>query len=243
MRVMSSGGYYAQEMTRPPLLTAMLAAIAILATPAAPALGGSSDMVATSTYIQADYALLHAASSRLATSEASLRDLHRQIKTTCPRAAAGSPQNTDAEQLSNELVGAMTVAAIRPDASAVAAFFHAVGHLHWRNGTLTRRVRSYASRLRILSLLPAPNVCADVKTWAASRYEMLPASAVQFDSRYYKVEVAVGETPVALLAPSELPPERPLLVHARQFERQLTEAEAKAVYTWGDIVNELDLNP
>lgn len=232
-------------MTKPPLLTAiaMLATTAILATTAAPALGGSSDAIATSTYIQADYTLLHAAASKLATSEATLRKLRRRIKATCPRAAAGSPQDTDAEQLSNELVGAMTVAAIRPDAGAVAAFFRTVGGLHWSNGALTRRIRSYASRLKTLSLLPAPNVCADVKAWVASRYETLPASAVRFDSRYYKVEVAVGETPAALLAPSELPPERPLVVQARQLEGQLSDAEAKAVYTWGDIIDGLDLNP
>jgi hypothetical protein len=222
---------------------ALLTAIAILATTAAPALGELSDTAATSTYIQADYTLLHAATGKLATSEAGLRKLRRRIRATCPRAAAGSPQDTDAEQLSNELVGAMTVAAIRPDASAVAAFFRAVGGLHWSNGTLTRRIRSYATRLKTLSSLPAPNVCGDVKTWVASRYETLPASAISFDSSYYKVEVAVGETPVALLAPSELPPERPLLVQARRLEGQLTEAEAKAVYTWGDIIDELDLNP
>jgi hypothetical protein len=232
-------------MTKPPLLTAiaMLATSAMLATTAAPALGGSSDTIATSTYIQADYTLLRAATSKLATSEATLRKLRRRIKATCPRAAAGSPQNTDAEQLSNELVGAMTVAAIRPDVGAVGRFFRAVEGLHWSNGTLTRRIRSYASRLKTLSLLPAPNVCADVKAWATSRYETLPASAVRFDSRYYKVEVAVGETPAALLAPSELPPERPLIVQARRLEGQLSDAEAKAVYTWGDIIDGLDLNP
>jgi hypothetical protein len=230
-------------MTKLPVFTTTLMAMAILLTTVAPALAGTSDITATRIYIRADYKLVHAARIRLKTSEAALQELRRQIEAECPAVAVGSPQDTDAEQLSNELIGAMTVAAIHPDAQAVAAFSRAVGQLRWSNGRLTRKVRSYAARLKTLSLLPAPDVCADVKTWVTSRYETLSASAIQFDSRYYKVEVAVGETPVALLAPSEQPPEQPLLAHARRLEGELTEAEARAVYTWGDIMDELKLNP
>jgi hypothetical protein len=224
-------------------LSYALATALVLASTLSPALAEASDTTATSTYIQADYALVHTAKINLATSEAALKKLHRQIKATCPAAAAGSPQNTEAEQLSNEVIGAMTVAAIGPDASAVAAFSRAVGHLHWSNGRLTRKVRSYAARLKTLSLLPPPDVCADVRAWAASRYQTLSASTIQFDSRYYQVEVAVGETPVVLLAPSEQTRERPVLARARRLESRLTDAEAHAVYTWGYIMNELNLNP
>ncbi len=86
-------------------------------------------------------------------------------------------------------------------------------------------------------------MCADVRAWVASRYQTLPPSAVSFDSRYYKVEVAVGEVPAQLLAPSEQPDERPVLAHAERIEGQLTEAEANAVYTWGHIMESLALNP
>src|SRR5438445_581586 len=92
-----------------PVLTAALA----LAAMPAPALAGQRDAAATRAYIQADYALVHAARVNLAASEAALQELRRQIRAQCPKAAAGSPQDRDSEQLSNELVGAMTVAAIR----------------------------------------------------------------------------------------------------------------------------------
>jgi len=209
----------------------------------APALAGSADVAATRAYIQADYALVHTARTNLAASKAALQKLRRRIRVECPRVAAGSPQDRSSEQLSNELVGAMTVAAIQPDVHAVAAFARAVQRLHWSNGQLTRKVHSYATRLRTLSKLPAPDVCADVRAWAASRYQTLPASNVSFDNHYYQVEVAVGEVPARLLAPSVPSDVRALLAHAQRLEGQLSEAEANAVYTWGHIMEDLALNP
>jgi hypothetical protein len=220
-----------------------LAMTLILAATSGPALAGSGDMAATRAYIQADYTLVRTARVNLATSEGDLQKLRRQIKAECPKAAAGSPQDTDSEQLSNELVGAMTIAAIQPDVKAVAAFAATVERLRWGNRQLMHKVRSYAGRLKTLSMLPAPNMCADIKAWVASDYRTLPASNISFDDRYYKVEVAVGEVPAKLLAPSELPDERPVLAHAERIEGQLTEAEANAVYTWGHIMESLGLNP
>ena len=220
-----------------------LAATLILATTPTPALASQGDVAATRAYIQADYALVHTARVNLKTSEAALQKLRRQIAAECPKAAAGSPQDTNSEQLSNELVGAMTVVAIQPDKRAVAAFAGTVQRLRWSNATLTRKVHSYATRLKTLSMLPAPNVCADVRAWAAGHYQTLPASAASFDRRYYKVEVAVGEVPAKLLAPSEQANERGVLARAARIEGQLSEAEANAVYTWGHIMESLALNP
>lgn len=221
----------------------VLAAALTLAAAPTPALAGPADVAATRAYIQADYTLVHAAKVNLKTSEAALQKLRRRIAAECPKAAAGSPQDTDSEQLSNELVGAMTVAAIQPDVRAIAAFTNTVRNLHWSNATLTRKVHSYAAKLHTLSTLGAPDVCADVKAWAAGGYRVLPPSTVRFDSRYYKVEVAVGEVPARLLAPSEQPDERPILAHAQRIEGQLSEVEANAVYTWGHIMESLALNP
>jgi hypothetical protein len=121
----------------------------------------------------------------------------------------------------------MTVAAIQPDVRAVTAFASTVERLHWSSAMLTRTIHSYATRLKTLSTLPAPNVCGDVQAWVAGRYLKLPASAVSFDRRYYKVEVAVGE----------------VLARAEKIEGQLSEAEANAVYTWGHIMESLALSP
>jgi len=226
----------------PTLATTLILATTLALAPA-PALASQGDVAATGAYIQADYTLVHTAKVNLKTSEAALRQLRHRIAAECPKAAAGSPQDTNSEQLSNELVGAMTVVAIQPDKRAVSAFASTVERLHWSNATLTRTVHTYATRLKTLSVLPAPNVCADVKAWAAGHYQTLPTSAASFDSRYYKVEVAVGEVPAKLLAPSEQANERAVLARAEKLEGQLSEAEANAVYTWGHIMEALALNP
>jgi hypothetical protein len=94
-------------------LLPILVATSILAATSAPALASQGDAAATRAHIQADYTLVHTARVNLATSEAALQRPRRRIAADCPKAAAGSPQDTDSEQLSNELVGAMTVVATR----------------------------------------------------------------------------------------------------------------------------------
>ncbi len=54
-------------------------------------------------------------------------------------------------------------------------------------------------------MLAMPPVCGDVKAWAASGYQTLPASTTQFDQRFSAEDVGIGEVPARLLAPYEVP--------------------------------------
>jgi hypothetical protein len=83
------------------LLTTML----VLAAGQAPALAAQADVAATRAYIQANYALVQSAGSRLAGARVAYRDVLRRVRATCPGAAANSPQNTESTQLSNEVIG------------------------------------------------------------------------------------------------------------------------------------------
>ncbi|HTR72393.1 MAG TPA: hypothetical protein VMG80_02260 [Solirubrobacteraceae bacterium] len=203
---------------------------------------GSKDVAATRAYIDADLALVDSAKANLKTSERALRRLQRQIDGECAGAAIGSPQNRESEQLSNELIGAIAIAAIQPDRNAVTGFAHAVQGLRWSNGELTRKVAGYAAKLTMLARLAAPDFCGDVRAWTADGFRMLPPNSVSFNARYERVEVAVGEVPAKLLAPSERPAERPLLARVDRLEGELAEAEANAVYVWGHIMGSLALN-
>jgi hypothetical protein len=221
----------------------LLATTFALAAMPAPAFAGAGDAAVTETYLQANYALVRVATTNLATGEAALKGLHRQVKAQCPRVAAGSPEDRDAEQLSDEVVGAMSIAAIRSDARAVVSFDHTVEHLHWSNRTLTRTVTSYAAKLHSLSKLPPPHLCADVQAWTASGFQTLPPTTLRFDRRFSAVEVALGDVPARLLAPYERPTETTILHRTHQLEMQLAEAEARALTTWGQILETFALNP
>jgi hypothetical protein len=228
------------------VLAVAVAALAVAPTPALAKTGTKpkkSDIAATKAYIQADYALVHTARINMKAGEAALEELRSKLGAECPLAAAASPENEAAEKLSNEVVGTMGVVFIRADVQAVGDFTEAVGHLHWSNPKLTRKVSSYAAKLKALAVLEMPNVCGDVSAWAGSGYRALPASTTQFDQRFSSEDVGIGEVPARLLARYEDRGERTLLARTRQFESELVDAEARAVEPWSKILDELDLQP
>lgn len=220
----------------------LLAVIAIAAAPA-PALAGTRDVAATQTYIRANYALVRAGGRAIGQSEAAVKGLMRQVREECLGVAAGSPQGEDSDQLDDELQGAITILALRPVTSQVGAFVRAVVHLRFSNPQLTRAVSSYAGKLRTLSSLTPPAVCADVRAWTASHFATLAAATNSFDQVFENVNVTLGEVPAELLAPYERRTEKAMLRSSTRLEEQLAEAENRAVPQWEDTLQEIGVAP
>jgi hypothetical protein len=211
----------------------------VLAMPAS-TLASSTDAAATQTYIHANYALVRAAAGNIRRAETGLASVAAQVRSECPKAAAGSPQDHDSEQLSDEVVGAIVVAGTHPNLAAIKSFIRAAGGLRWSSHGLTSTVRSYTGKLKTLSALTPPNLCGDVKSWVASGYQTLPASTVSFDAQYTPVWVALGELP-ASLGRFEGPDARGLIRVIKRLENQVTEYEARAVETYAEILDALEL--
>jgi hypothetical protein len=235
--------------TKLPAILIAVAALAIapsatLARGPSGSLARSSSRNAASTraYIKANYALVLVAHANLPAGEAAIKSLANQVAGECPLAAVDSPQNHDAEQLSNEVVGALEVTAYAPDQSSMLTFAHAIKGLHWSNGKLTRMVRAYATKLEGFPKLAPPNICADVKAWAASGYQALPATTVAFDEGFYTHDLEAEEVSLRLLRPYENATEASLLHRTQQLEAPLAEAEAEGVYDYSEILNSLKLN-
>ncbi len=226
------------------LALALCATLVVVALIPANALAGQGDVAATREYIQANYRLVQAAVSKIAPIEATLRNVRSQIGRECPMAAAGSPQDPDSEQLSNEVIGAMVTAAVHlVEVPASRKFVRIAERLSWSNGALTRAVHAYVSKAKGLVTLAQPKLCSDIESWAASDFRTLPASTVSFAPRFMSVWIAPGELPKAL-AKYETAAERPLLRRTKQLEERFTEMEAHAgVETWGEIMNTLVLEP
>jgi hypothetical protein len=220
----------------------LLAIAAALACVPATALAGSSGAAATQSYVQADYALVRVAHSHLATSEAAPLHVLAQVQRECPLAGANSPQDPESTQMSDEVIGAMVISAAQPDLLAIKTFIRAVAGLSWSSRGLTGAVRAYAGQLKTMSSLAAPNLCGDVKAWAANGFHTLPASTVAFVGKFMPAWVALGYVP-AQLARYESAQARALARRADALEQDLTEGEARAVEHWGDIMNALVLNP
>jgi hypothetical protein len=220
----------------------LVATVALAATAPATALAGSGDIAATSRYLQADYALAHAANANVGVGQTAIRHLASSVAGQCPKAVAGSPQNHDSELLSEEVVGALSVVAFRPDAHAIAGYARTVHGLHWSNSALTRKVQTSATRLRGLSTLPVPDLCGDLRAWAASGFQTLSAGTTGFDRSYFAVDIEAEEIPWRLLAPFDRG-EAPTIRAIKRIEAHLADVEAGDVKYWSRILDGLGLSP
>jgi hypothetical protein len=205
------------------------------------ALAKPSNVSATRTYIEANYKLVRAARGNLPSGEAAIKRLVRQTFGQCARAAVGSPENHNSEQLSDEVVGALSISIFRYDVSPIETFARTVKDLSWSNGKLTRMVRTYVKRLRGLSKLALPDICGDVKAWAANGYGALPASTTSFIRRYDAVNVEAEEVSLHLFRPYESSAQIALLRRTKQLEAPLAQVEVNAVANYTEILDALEL--
>lgn len=220
----------------------LLAATPCLAMGSTPALASSGNAAATQAYVQANYALVRVARSHLATSEAGPLHVLAHVEGECPRAGAQSPQNSESTRMSNEVIGAIVLSAAQPDLQAIRTFVRAVSGLSWSNHGLTSAIRTYVGDLKTILSLPAPNLCSDVKAWAAGGFHALPASTVTFAAKFMPAWVALGLLP-AQLGRYESSAAKALARRSNPLEEQLTEAETRAVAHYNEIMNALAIWP
>jgi hypothetical protein len=218
------------------------AALGMLALAPGSAGASATDLASARAYIHADLSLVLVARTHLRAAEAAPLKILAKVHSECPAAAAQSPQDAESTQMSNEVIGAMVLSAYHLDIPAMNAFVRATARLPWSDRRLRNAVRSYAANLRVLARLAPPPLCADVKAWVAGGYRGLPASTVAFDRRFMPAWVAIGMLPARLSA-YESAQERGALARTQAIEVQITDAEARAVETWGKIMNELGLEP
>jgi len=215
-----------------------------LACAAASASASSQNAASTQSYIQANYTLVRAGTAKLGVVRVALRNTQARIEGECDNAALNSPQNPESTELSNEIIGAIVLAAYRTGIPAGNAYIRAAGGLRWSNPRLTSTISSYVGKLKVLRSLTPPNVCADVRAWVASGYRTLTQSTVRFDQQFMPNWVAIGELPIQLLAPYVRSSQRSLLRRSGQLESQLTEFEANdGVNTWSAIMDALGVSP
>ncbi len=102
-------------------------------------------------------------------------------------------------------------------------------------------VAAYATKLEGFATLAAPNICEDVKAWAATGYRILPASTVAFDKGFYAYGIEAEEVSLRLLRPYESATEASLLRQTKRLEEPLAEFEAEAVSDYTEILDSLKL--
>jgi hypothetical protein len=223
------------------LISATAASIALALSPAA-ALAGSSNAASTEAYVRANLALVTTGHANMATAEARLSGLYQRLRRECPGVIAGSPQNEESESLTWEAIGLMTIVGYQPGVQAAAKFARAVAKLSWSNAKLTNAVHAYARKLGAEVHTPQPDLCGDLRAWAANGYKKLPETTVRFKQSFYPNYVGIGFVPKALLAPYLRSSQSALLQRTHRYELEILEVEARAVETFGKIIDSLGLN-
>jgi hypothetical protein len=215
----------------------ILAVVLGLALAPASAVAAPQDVASTDAYLAAASTDLRAAIVSMPTTiDANVAALNRRYATECPRVAAGSTQNEAADPMTYEVAGALWSTGYRTDTKIIQAFNRAVKSLRWSNATITRDVDGYAASLRELAALPLPDLCGDMRAWAATGYSAIPASTTQFDRH---VEAIEGHPlPLALLAPYEGSTQRALAARVAGLEARFEELEGELSQKWFDMTLE-----
>jgi hypothetical protein len=202
----------------------------------------SADVASTQAYLQTNYTLMRYFTAHIPAAKAEIASVLTGVRRECPLAAAGSPQDADSEQLSNEVVGTMVTTVVQHNLPATLSAIRATESLHWSNGALDRTVHAYLAKAKALTTLAVPGLCADVRAWAASGFKSLPASTATFSPHFLSWWVAPGDQPPALRH-YESSQDAGLAHRTTKLEEQWTQFEADEVETWGEIMNALVLQP
>jgi hypothetical protein len=220
--------------------TMLLAALALGVAPGQ-ANAGPQDIAATHAYISANHALAQASVAQIGAAQAKIERLNRALARECPLVGGGSPQNEASQPISYEVSVALWSLAYGINARAISTFVRSTASLRWSNRALTRAAQSYARNLHGFATLPLPNLCADVRAWKASGFQVVPATTTTLDLR----EQALELNPLSprLLAPYERGADASLLTSTLRLEKAIEENEFEAGQTdWIQLLQTLGLS-
>jgi hypothetical protein len=217
-------------------------AAAALACAAGAPSAAASDASATHAYIVADAKVVAHAAARIPHGEATLTAVLHRVRRECPGAGTNSPQNPESTMMSNEVIGLLVTSAVDTELPSIREYVRSASAIRWSRSSVNRAIHGYVGNVRTLTQLRPPDICADVRAWAATGYTRLPATTVAFDARFVPAWVALGEIPGSL-SPFESTSDRALVRVAKKHESDLTEFEAREVQTWGHIMEALEINP
>jgi hypothetical protein len=175
------------------------------------------------------------------TVEASLNRLDARFASECPDVGAGSPQNESDQRLSYEVTGALWATGYHTDAKIVQSFTNAVSLLRWTNPAIVHRGLTFIIGLHEMVALQVPDLCGDVRAWAASGYATVPADTQQFDQHVEAIEVEIPS--LQMFAPYVQSSDRALFERVKQLVKRFDDLEfTTGQRYWDELLGTLALN-
>jgi hypothetical protein len=217
--------------------------IAVLALGLMPAsaIATPGDIAATHAYIRADYALAQASVARIASVQTKIEQLNSVLAHECPLIGAGSPEDEASQPISHEVAVALWSISYGAAAGPIRSFVSATGRLHWSNQAITRITKSYARNLHELATVPLPALCADVRSWKATGFQVISPAVLHLVIRVEGIEPRT--IPPRLLAPYEHGADASILARTKRLETRIAENEFMVGQTdWIQVLKTLGLN-
>jgi hypothetical protein len=220
-------------------------ALATLSLVAAPSEASASqaDIAATHAVIQAGYVLGKAGVSSIPAVQAKIEALNVSLARTCPHVGAGSGEDEATQPMAHEITSDLWAIAYGYNAKPIATFIAKVKHLRWSNPRITRAVQHEARSLHEMATLRQPDLCSDVRSWAASGFTVIPPGVVALDEHAEGIQFE--ELPLReLLAPYERGSDKRLVVRIEAFVTRIEEEEfSLGQADWYQILETLGMNP
>jgi hypothetical protein len=199
-----------------------LAALALAITPA-PAIATPQDVAATHAYIEANYALAQAMVARIGVGQTKIERLNGDLAHECPGVGTGSPEDEASQPISHEVTVALWSLAYGADAGPIRTFTNIARRLRWSSHAIGRAAQTYDRNLHELATVPLPDLCADVRSWKESGFQIIPAATVSLVGRVEAIEPKA--IPSRLLAPYERGADASILARTIRLETRLEENE------------------
>lgn len=213
----------------------------------------SGDRAATRALIEADYRLEKALLARDAAMEGAVARTARALGHECKGVLRGAPDESVFEEegpfastpklsgraqgerarsekekqtIEAEIDETLADASSRAADGALDAYIASVDQLDWSDPTITALVQQRAARIREDFAGPQVAVCAEMRSWAAGGFHLLPPGSKHFEeARQARDKQAVEGDLGSLLRPYEGPAQRTFIRRIAALTAQLREKE------------------
>ncbi len=162
-------------------------AVGLVVMPPSTAAAGASrrDVLATQSYLNAERSFHSAVESNAKRGTLAARELTQHLARECPDVASGftaieAKEKGQTEEPLEESFFAVLLSLVSPDLPAERRVAGALSRLHWSNLGLTALVHREARIDAATGRTRAPDLCGDLKEWAASGYRIVPSGTRAF---------------------------------------------------------------
>lgn len=217
-------------------------ALLVLAALPAPALAGSEDIASTRAAIAAGYALAHAAVATIPVAQSRIESFDRKLAMECPNVGAGAPETEASWPITHEVAVALWSIAYGSASGPIERFARTIVPLRWTNTRLDRAVHGFAAALTRLATTRLPDLCSEVRAWAATGFSSIPRQVTELDEHVESLELP--EIPWKLAAPYLRGRDGSVVAYIKRAEMKVAEAEFMlGQKDWYQVLETLGLPP